>query len=197
MSSGPFRLTLVIIPVDKHGRRGKPIVTPTNSWLQQMAQILNGMFRALDEPDVTDTSGADQTTEATGSGFVMHANAPVSNVTYGILVGTDDSAEDKDDNALGALIADGAGAGQLEYSATTIFSPPLGITGGYRIRIERQFDNASGSTITINEVGLALTHSDGGGTQRFFLVIRDVVSGGHPVEDAEGVVFQYRIDFLV
>ncbi len=197
MSSGPFRLTLVIIPIDKHGRRGKPIVTPTNSWLQQMAQLMNGLFKAVAEPDVTDYGGTDRTIDASSPGFTLHANAGVSITTFGILVGTGTGAEDKDDNALGTLIADGAGATQLEYSATTVFTPPLGITGGYRIRIERQFDNASGSTISIAEVGLALTHSDSGGTQRFFLVIRDKLSSAQDVLDSEGAVFQYRIDFMV
>ena len=77
--------------------------------------------------------------------------------SIGLIVGASDSAFSATATALTAKIAHGTGAGQLEYSvmpyATDTVEPY--IDGNKTLMsIARQFENNSGSSVTIKEVGL-------------------------------------------
>ena len=69
------------------------------------------------------------------------------------MVGTSATAVTIDDNALGALIADGSAVGELTHGTESI---SLGTPSGAEesIIISRLFTNDSGSGITVREVGL-------------------------------------------
>lgn len=104
----------------------------------------------------------------------------------GIQVGTGDVAVTPTDTALSARIAHGRSADELEYGGCELvgmtFSDPDG-----EFTIRRYFTNASGGSITVNEVGM---HSIGTDYDSFgawaFLIARDVVGdSGIAVADGE------------
>jgi hypothetical protein len=58
--------------------------------------------------------------------------------------------------ALAAKIANGTGAGQLQYGAVSITAPAT-IGQKRQITVARVFTNNSGASITVNEVGLVVS----------------------------------------
>jgi hypothetical protein len=85
----------------------------------------------------------------------LNASAPSGNNAYGIQVGTGTAANDVSKYALAALIANGTGAGQLQYGATSVTSPTT-VGQKRQITVARVFTNNSGASITVNEVGLVV-----------------------------------------
>ncbi len=110
------------------------------------------------------------------SSYFYGAAAGVSDDTFGPLVGTGTNAATINDTALQTKIAHGTTAGKLQYSATSFGTPTTDSTSAYFI-MTRVFTNASGSTITVNEIGIASSlYSQDEATQRYFLCIRDVIA---------------------
>jgi len=171
---------------------GREIVLGENSWLKAMAQIHNGLLDAIDQT-IKDTGGVDQTFDYNRA-YIMRAAIPAANSTYGIQVGTGSTAVSEDDYQLATQIAHEAGAGQLYYQACTV-TGPTAITGGYREAIARQFDNSSGGSITVEEVGLAILFSDSTPTSHAGLILRDL-TGSVAIADAASKLFTYQVDFL-
>lgn len=106
----------------------------------------------------------------------------------GIQVGTGATAVTPTDTAIETRIAHGRSAGQLEYGGCEFigitFSDPNG-----EFTIRRYFTNASGGSITVNEVGMhavgCFYHASTIGDSWVFLVARDIVSPGVAVADTE------------
>jgi len=73
--------------------------------------------------------------------------------TYGIVVGTSDTAFNVEQYALGALIAHGTGAGQLTYQASGFNSKAYALKV-WTATSKRIFNNNSGGDITVKEIGL-------------------------------------------
>ena len=103
----------------------------------------------------------------------------------GIQVGTGTDAVTPTDTAMAARIAHGRGAGELEYGGCEL----IGITfvnpnGEFTIR--RYFTNASGGSITVNEVGMHSVGTDYDSKMAWaFLIARDLVSPGVDVLHGE------------
>ena len=115
-------------------------------------------------------------------------------VTNGVVVGTGTVAPTIDDYALGAIIAHGTGAGQLQYSAMTFGAPASDATTS-QFTLTRDFANGSGGAITVNEIGLfVLSYDD---AERYFMTIRDVISGGISVPNGQTLTVNYRIQAVV
>ena len=106
----------------------------------------------------------------------------------GIQVGTGVAAVTPTDIALATRIAHGRAAGELEYGGCELVGIAFADPNG-EFTIRRYFTNASGGSITVNEVGI---HSVGtwytisGSTQAVwaFLIARDL-TGGVAVADTE------------
>jgi hypothetical protein len=146
----------------------------TAAWLSywQMANAVN----------VTNTSGG-----AAAPGQLMSVAAPATNATYGPVVGTGTGAFDFDNQALGTLIAHGNGAGQLQYGATT-FTAPQTVGNDRYFEIIRTFQNASGSDITVNEIGLY-----GNSSSVYYCLAREVIGGGILVPNGQTLTVTYKI----
>jgi hypothetical protein len=126
----------------------------------------------------------------------MQADAGVTVTTHGILVGTGVTAADRDDNAMETLVAEGAGAGQLNYQPTLITWAL--VAGGSRVTISRLLINNSAGAITINEAGLAVRGDDAGAVERYWLILRDIISGGREILAGGGTqTVRYLLDALV
>jgi len=106
----------------------------------------------------------------------------------GIQAGTGSVAVTPTDTELATRINHGRSAGQLEYGGCELigiaFSDPDG-----EFTIRRYFTNASGGSITVNEVGIHAVGSDGttgvNAGAWSFLVARDVVAPGVAVANGE------------
>ena len=83
------------------------------------------------------------------------AGAGAAITLYGILVGSGTSAESFEDYVLQTLIAEGTGAGQLNYVATDV--PTKSYVAGtktWTITWIRYMNNNSGGDVSVNEVAL-------------------------------------------
>jgi hypothetical protein len=163
------------------------------SFLIAHLQHLRAMVNNAQEASVVDVLNVSYTIKDPDSAVLFYT-AAVSGSDRGITMGTDDTAVTITDYALGALIAAGAGAGQLSYGAQTIGS--VGGSGSSRrFTITRTATNNSGGDITVKEIGLAVGTSDSGATTRNFLVTRDVLAAPVTMNDTDAlaVVYTYKV----
>jgi len=118
------------------------------AWLIYLTSAIGGAysFNLKDTSNVTRSASTDMN-------YSMNVTQGAGTTTSGIVVGTGTNAVALDDYALQTKIAHGAGAGQLQYSACTVGAP--GYTASTITEtITRVFTNASGGTITIEEIGI-------------------------------------------
>jgi hypothetical protein len=134
-----------------------------HSYVQQFIDILYIHFANTDGINIKDTSGTNQSPLA----GVIRVEAAAGNANYGVLVGTGTAANDVSTYALAAKIANGTGAGQLQYGATSVTTPAT-VGQKRQITVARVFTNNSGASITVNEVGLATYHA----STSYFLIER-------------------------
>jgi hypothetical protein len=90
-------------------------------------------------------------------GKQLDASALITDDTRGILVGSSDASFDETDTALTTKIEHGTGAGQLEYGVmpyTTDTVEPFIDGDKTLMTLARRFENNSGSSVTIKEVGI-------------------------------------------
>ena len=113
----------------------------------------------------------------------------------GIVVGTGSTAPTINDYKLEAQIAHGTGSGQLSYSAMT-FGQPTSDASISQFTLTRDFTNASGASITVNEIGWACY---GAAQMNAVLIqaIRDVIAGGIAVGNGQTLTVNYRIQVAV
>ena len=201
----PLFIVLESTLVDRDGKPvlgsdGRPvdrIVKRTNSWVKQFPQIMKSCMQEISEAGVLDTSGASLTLDRTPQP-ILDASPAAGDNTHGIQVGTSNVTPTSTDNELGALIASGAGAGQLDYKVQvwpgTASTALIAITGGVRIVGSRQVDNNSGGLITVEEIGLAVRQRTTTGVF-FFLLLHDLLTSA--IADGTSRVFTYNLEYLV
>lgn len=181
---------------DKDGKVTEHRVQKSESFLRQWLELLyiqaSGM-RWYGYP-VRDTSNTVRQVQADEES--MRADALATDTTYGIPVGTGDTAPDIDDYALETQIAHGIGAGQLQYSDMAIAHPAFDATAS-QLTVTRDFANGSGGTVTVYEIGLILTMQEIDDTTCYFLVIRDVIAGGIAIPTGQTLTVNYRIQATV
>lgn len=159
------------------------------NWLCYMFVIFAGGAQNCPTPDnqrVTDTAGVISDTIYQRSDNLA-TNAPVNIATWGIQVGTGIGVPALTDNVLGTLIAHGIGAGQLQYSAMVYGAPSDdGVTSQFTCT--RDFANASGGAINVQEIGLTMYQT----TPHYVLLIRDL-TGGINVLNGKTLTINYQI----
>ena len=103
----------------------------------------------------------------------------------GIIVGTGTTAVTPTDVALVARVAHGRATGQLEYGGCELINIAFVAPNG-EFTIRRYFTNASGGSITINEIGIYSVGTDFDTYYAWpFCVARDIVSPGIAVANTE------------
>lgn len=107
--------------------------------------------------------------------------------TYGIVVGTSDTAFNVEQYALGALIAHGTGAGQFTYQASGFNSKAYALKV-WTATSKRVFNNNSGGDITVKEIGLYPQNHD-----VIFLMERSVLSPTVLVPNGAQLTATYEI----
>ena len=113
----------------------------------------------------------------------------------GIIVGTDSTAITPSQTKVIAPIAHGTAAGELEYFGMLVmdeadFNVDTGADEAY-FEIERIFRNASGGSITIEEIGINALAWQGQIIDEVFCILRDVDT--IVVADDEYLKIKYRI----
>jgi hypothetical protein len=103
---------------------------------------------------------------------LFNVNSPATNANYGILVGTGATAVNRDQYALTTKIAHGNGSGQIMYKDSIVEScngtPPATVW-----RVIRTFSNDFSTTITVNEIGLAIYHQS---IPCYIMIARDLAT---------------------
>lgn len=126
--------------------------------------------------------------ESEGRGY----RAAAASNTQGIQVGSGTNAESFEDYMLQTLIAEGTGAGQLNYVLSEV------PTKGYAALTQtithiRYMNNNSGGDVSINEVGLILYGFAGGVVTEKFMTSRDKLGATVTVPDTGQVKVTYTV----
>jgi hypothetical protein len=172
----------------------------SESYVQQFMQLLYAQFvlaSAVDDPvSIRDTGNTLRNVGPVvyglaNAGFIFDVLAGAGVATYGIAVGTGNTAPVITNYVLETPIAHGVGAGQLQYSAVTFGAPSADATTS-QLTITRNFANGSGGAITVNEVVLYCRAVDDVPAARYFMLIRDVIAGGVAVPNGQTLTVNYR-----
>lgn len=164
----------------------------SRSFVQQFLKLLNvHMEHAYGGghtgPQVTDTSNTTRTLTFIAADSHLAVDAPEDNDTYGIVVGSDNTAESNTQYVLGTQIADGTGAGQLDYGAHVWIDAQV-VGANVDLQIQRTFINNSGGGVTVEECGIYVKSYN----VYFFMIIRDV-TGTVTVNDGQTLTVDYTL----
>lgn len=193
---GEMGAVLELIVKDKDGKVTEKRTLKSKSFVRQFLELLwIQAFNILETAPygVRDTSNVVR--NICNSAYSFAANGGPGITTHGIVVGAGTTAPTINDYALVALITHGVASGQLQYSAVTFGAPASDATTS-QFTITRDFANASGASITVNEIGLHVKGYIYNSTY-YFLVIRDIVAGGIAVPNGQTLTVNYREQVVV
>lgn len=183
---------------DKNGKVTNHRLMRSKSFVRQFLELL--WVQSFQIPEVApysmrDTANVLQDVRESALNFGADAGAGV--VTHGIIVGTGTTAPTIDDYAIETIIPHDAApptVGALQYSTVTFGAPASDATTS-QFTITRNFANASGGAITVNEIALYVIAD--GATSYYSMIIRDVIAGGISVPDGETLTVNYREQAVV
>ena len=112
--------------------------------------------------------------------------------TNGVVLGTGALPVTVDDNKLQTKIADGIGAGQLDYQITAQDTIATQTATEVYYDISRLFINSSGGTITVNEIGLMAQAEPS-----FFKMLIDRTNQTIVFNDTDQKTITYRLKVTV
>jgi len=166
------------------------------SFVIQYLKLLETTMRhvhnyAGDVISVTDTGNTARNVQATNRSVYdfWSLDAPEDEDTYGIVVGSDNTAVDNLDYKLNTQIADGQAAGELDYSAHTwLTSAEVG--ANVDMKIQRPFINNSGGNVTIEEAGIYVICLDSNDVLRYFCIVREL-TGTVTVADGQTATIDF------
>lgn len=172
------------------------------SFVKQYLQLQEAFFRHAigadgDIVNIIDTSntsraaqmGSIYTAMSHTPKYILAVDAIEDDDTYGIVVGSDNTAEANTDYKIITQIADGAAAGELDYSAHT-FTTSAEVGANVDLKIQRPFINNSGGNVTIEEAGIYTEHNDRSAAARFFCIVRDT-TGTVTVADGQTATISF------
>ena len=140
---------------------------------------------------IIDTGGVSRISTVPGPTLASGAG----NTSYGIVVGTGTNPNTGSTYALQAPIANGTGAGQLQYGTTGVSAP--GVSGSIMtVIVNRTLTNSSGGTVTISETAIygALWWP---GTQYFFALTRDVLATSISLANGGSATIYYTFQVTI
>ncbi len=153
--------------------------------------IINGNMSPSEEID-TNGNPRKQTTGFTHNDWgIFDLVKSLGSTKAGIVVGSGTTTPTPNDYKLASPIADGTGAGQLQYG--TIDSPDISCDGNTcKLIIIRTFTNGSGGDVTVTEIGLQAQRYYGS-TEYMILIARDVLSQSVTVPNGATLTVRYII----
>jgi hypothetical protein len=173
--------------LDVLDREGKVLQSfKPNSFVAGWITLLARSFGAA--RDLTQNAG--QSTQAQWRDF--EAVSGEGGTTRGVVVGTGTTPVNVDDTQLDVQIEHGDGPGQLLYAAQSISLLTIGNED--LVSLDRTFENATDTEITIREVGLFCRYEPTNNANENLLVERTVLTTPIAVADSGGTVtVRYRI----
>jgi len=114
--------------------------------------------------------------------------APAGTVTYGLVVGTDNTVESFMDYKMGSLISHGVGLGNLQYGLVQ-FIFPVNVAGTVSLIVTRIISNGSGAPITVKEAGIYCKQY--GIATYYFCLVRDVLGAPVTINDGDSKLIEY------
>lgn len=172
-----------------------------HSWTRNMYNIIASQFLpslaqgtfGAGSLTIKDISGTSRENSNTSYGTRLYSPDGVTGNTggtsFGVVLGTSNSAEDFEGYALGSLIAHGTGSGQLTYTESVCGYATYD-SGTWTQTFSRVANNNSGGSITVNEIGIyALSMI--ANASRTVLIDRTLLSPGVAVPDAYKLTATY------
>jgi hypothetical protein len=190
LQKGEFGAMLDFTVTDKDGKVTRQESRKSESYVKQFLQILfiTMASSVVTTHNIQDTANVTRNPIRDGNTFLTEAGS--GNTSYGIMVGTDTTPVTIDDYSLVAPIAHGSGSGQVQYGGTAFGAPSADSTTS-QLTITRNFANNSGALITVNEIALYCKAADAN-TIYYFMIIRDIISGGIDIPDGQTLTVNYR-----
>lgn len=146
---------------------------PSKSFVIQFLEFIRALGVGDGAVLATATDGTEQNIyhgEST-SEYLFEVKAGVNVGTFGIIVGTGDTAVTNADYKLETQLTEGTGAGEITHGEQVVELTAI-VSGNVDIELKRALTNLTGSTITVKEAGLYCTYSDGA---FMHCLIRDVL----------------------
>ena len=166
---------------------------PSGSYVIQFLELMESLFNITNKnaKDVNAASSQIITTSADVN-TKGRVDGAIGDDTHGIVVGTNagSTPEDNENYRLDTKILHSATgeAGKLNYRNVT-FVPPYELSGNIDLDISRAFLNETGSTITINEIGIICKNTS---LSVYHLLLRDVVAAEN-VPDGNTLTVVYTL----
>ena len=175
-----------IISVDK--QPCKSIVVGLMKWLRAWFTVAFGNTSPT-AWSMIDTGGSNESYPwVTAANYGRHGafNAPLNTDTYGIVIGTVDTPVTPQDYLLSGKVANAT----MRHNAQSGEDVTSDVNScGFTF--VRQFDNISGSTQTIKEVGLTVAINNAAGNQKNTLCARDVLATPKVVINGNSMTVRY------
>lgn len=220
---GKFAVNVTIEVIGKKGTRERRTF-PMKSWTLNLFNILypvmyNGTGSIAATKDITNTNremsadwnypnfflavgGGNQLAPVPGTNAQPNTDYLPKSDNIGIVVGTGNTAVTPQDYALVTKVAHGNAANQMLYGGQEILAPTFADPNGSMV-LRRLFENVSGGSITVNEVGIYAPAGYRVYTSAYhyyayeFCVARDVVSPGVAVANTEWLKVTYTTQITV
>jgi len=109
----------------------------------------------------------------------------------GIVIGTGTATPTPQDYKLGNQIANGTGSGQMVYNSPS-FSAPTVSGNTITFKITQSFENESGASITVTEVGIQ-AETDNTSAPDYVLIVHDLLSSPITVANLSILQITYTI----
>jgi len=124
--------------------------------------------------------------------YTFYVGAGVGADTWGILIGTGNTAPTINDYSLQSKIAHAT----MNHGAVT-WGLPASDASTSQFTITRDFSNVSGGAVTVNEIGLVGYTTRTESYSWLHLLIRDVIAGGISVPNGQTLTANYRIQATI
>ncbi len=144
------------------------------------------------EYNIKSADGTSPVTIAGTDSFNM--TAPAGNAAYGIVIGTGDTLVAVSDYCLAAIIANGGGAGQMNYQACSIALSVVSAPNCGFI-VSRSIVNNSGGLITVKESGIYFRLWSA--PQKYYCGLRDVFGTPQDVPNGGSISINYTLRVTV
>ena len=192
---GEMGAVLDWVVTDKDGKISSQGMKKSESFVRQFLELLWIQCSPIGEIagyPVRDTSNTLRTL-LLPTMYHWKVDAIAADINYGLVVGTDATAPTINDYKLGTIILHDAAPptpGRLQYGAVTFGAPSADATTS-QFTVTRNFANASGGGVTVNEIGMYVI-----GARLtvlyYFMTIRDVIGGGIAVPNGQTLTINYR-----
>jgi len=184
----------VYIEIEVRDRNGNIIEKrkePSRTWVQNFMNLLWGIFSGAPFQVTLPNASTNTVNISRCCDAYLTVNAGQNDDSFGIVVGSGTTAYSVSQYTLSQQIQNGTGNGQLLYGSTTV-NTVVDTGSSLVIQIVRTFTNDSGSSVSVNEIGLMISVGQSCANWKF-LIARDVLSSGVTVPNGSTLTVRYIV----